>query len=31
VNWSKAADIPAGVTTWSVETSDGLALYRISQ
>jgi hypothetical protein len=31
VNWNKVADVPAGVTTWSVETSDGIELYRISQ
>jgi hypothetical protein len=31
VNWTKVADIPAGVTTWSVEPSSGLELYRIVQ
>jgi hypothetical protein len=31
VNWNKVADIPAGVTTWSVATSDGMGLYRIAQ
>jgi hypothetical protein len=31
VTWSKAADIAAGVTSWSVEMGDGFALYRISQ
>ena len=30
-NWSKVADIPQGVTSWSVEPTGGAAFYRVFQ